>query len=87
MYKTSWTYSTYLINGKQEKESGSGVGVLFDTTPLHYQLSFNSLKFVNDLLTLSAMAGFQTHISKCSKRGVKLNFLIFFHMGIRNKKV
>ena len=30
------------------------------------------------LLTLSAMAGFQTHISKCFERGVKLNFLIFF---------
>ena len=33
------------------------------------------------------MAGFQTHISKCSERGVKLNFMIFFHRGIRNKKV
>ena len=32
------------------------------------------------------MAGFQTHISKCSERGVKLNFLIFFHRGIRKKK-
>ena len=29
-------------------------------------------------LTLSAMAGFQTHISKCSERGVELNFLDFF---------
>ena len=29
-------------------------------------------------LTLSSMAGFQTHISKCSERGVKLNFMIFF---------
>ena len=27
------------------------------------------------------MSGFQTHISKCSERGVKLNFVIFF----RNK--
>ena len=35
-------------------------------------------------LTLSAMAGFQTHISKCSEWGVKLNFLIFFfHRGLQ----
>ena len=33
-------------------------------------------------LTLSSMASFQTHISKCSERGVKLNFVIFFHRGI-----
>ena len=33
------------------------------------------------------MAGFQTQISKCSEMGVELNFLIFFHMGILNKKV
>ena len=33
------------------------------------------------LKTLSAMAGFQTNISKCSERGVKLNFLIFFLIG------
>ena len=32
------------------------------------------------------MGGFQTHNSKCSERGVKLNFFIFFHRGIRNKK-
>ena len=29
-------------------------------------------------LTLELMAGFQTHISKCSERGVQLNFLFFF---------
>ena len=29
-------------------------------------------------LILSPMAGFQTHISKCSERGVKLNSLILF---------
>ena len=29
-------------------------------------------------LTLSAMAGFHTHISKCSEKGVKLHFMIFF---------
>ena len=41
----------------------------------------------SELYTLSAMAGFQTHISKCSEMGVELNFLFFFHRGIRNKKV
>ena len=35
----------------------------------------------SELYTLSAMAGFQTHISKCSERGVELNFLIFFSLG------
>ena len=40
------------------------------------------------ILTLSAMASLQTHISKCSERRVILNFLIFFfHRCIRNKKV
>ena len=33
-------------------------------------------RFTEELrLTLSAMAGFQTHISKCSERGVKLYFI------------
>ena len=52
MDKTTWTCSTYLMKEKQEKESGSGVGVLFDTTPLYSELSVNSLKQVNYLLTL-----------------------------------
>ena len=34
--------------------------------------------FHNQVITLSPIAGFQTHISKCFERGVKLNFLIFF---------
>ena len=34
------------------------------------------------------MGGFQTYISKCSRRAVKLNFLIFFFIGAStNKKV
>ena len=37
-------------------------------------------------LTLSSMAGFQTHISKCSEMGVKLNFLIFFSWGHPQQK-
>ena len=32
------------------------------------------------------MGGFQTHISKCSERGVKLNFLIFFSKGHPQQK-
>ena len=36
------------------------------------------------ILTLSAMGGFWTNISKCSE-GVKLNLSIFFHRDIRNK--
>ena len=42
---------------------------------------------VRRTLTLLPVGGFQTHISKSSERGVKLNFLCFFHRGIRNKKV
>ena len=39
------------------------------------------LTFLLHILTLSAMAGFQTHISNCFERGVELNFFIFFFIG------
>jgi len=32
------------------------------------------------------MGGFQTHISKCSERGVNINFLIFFFIGASASK-
>ena len=40
--------------------------------------SARDIFYIFYLLTLSALASFRTHISKCSERGVELNFLIFF---------
>ena len=56
--------------------------------PVHLAVARHPRLLITEgtILTLSPMAGFQTHISKCSERGVKLNFFIFFSYGHPQQK-
>ena len=61
-------------------KAGGGAGVVMyrDCEQVLSPLLLIKLSLNRVVLTLSSIAGFQTHFSRCSERGVKLNFLIFF---------